>query len=186
MFKLLLLRCASANYVTAVSCRCHVHWKLKAVSCHWHVLQLINSHLSWNADISHHDILILAMCTSMVSQPCLVPQLRKLDGFSNKFQFLICCTCTICIIYLLQPMQLLIVPHARSIPSNQRGKYQISHHHRSWLRQPHKFAFCLSLISWNKLQNLISSGCFTWSCLLKLLVAEIFRRAIKTAIDSFV
>ena len=51
--------------------------------------------------------------------------------------------------------------------------------------QPHKFAFRLSLISRNKLQNLISSGCFTWSRLLKLLVAEIFRRAIETAIDSF-
>jgi hypothetical protein len=51
--------------------------------------------------------------------------------------------------------------------------------------QPHKFAFRLSLASRNKLQNLISSGCFTWSRLLKLLVAEIFRRAIETAIDSF-
>lgn len=51
--------------------------------------------------------------------------------------------------------------------------------------QLHKFAFRLSLVSRNKLQNLISSGCFTWSRLLKLLVAEIFRRAIETAIDSF-
>ncbi|KAJ8588774.1 P-loop containing nucleoside triphosphate hydrolase protein [Rhizopogon salebrosus TDB-379] len=37
----------------------------------------------------------------------------------------------------------------------------------------------------DELQNLISSGCFTWSRLLKLLVAEIFRRAVETAIDSF-
>ncbi|OAX43067.1 P-loop containing nucleoside triphosphate hydrolase protein [Rhizopogon vinicolor AM-OR11-026] len=37
----------------------------------------------------------------------------------------------------------------------------------------------------DELQNLISSGCFTWSRLLKLLVAEIFRRAMETAIDSF-
>ncbi|KAG0699862.1 P-loop containing nucleoside triphosphate hydrolase protein [Suillus ampliporus] len=37
----------------------------------------------------------------------------------------------------------------------------------------------------DELQNLISSGCFTWSRLLKLLVAEIFRRAVETAVDSF-
>ncbi|KAG2345181.1 P-loop containing nucleoside triphosphate hydrolase protein [Suillus weaverae] len=37
----------------------------------------------------------------------------------------------------------------------------------------------------DELQNLISSGCFTWSRLLKLLVAEICRRAVETAVDSF-
>ncbi|KAG2051306.1 P-loop containing nucleoside triphosphate hydrolase protein [Suillus hirtellus] len=37
----------------------------------------------------------------------------------------------------------------------------------------------------DELQNLISSGCFTWSRLLKLLIAEIFRRALETALDSF-
>jgi len=48
---------------------------------------------------------------------------------------------------------------------------------------PRKLFFCVSLVP--KLQNLISSGCFTWSRLLKLLVAEIFRRAVETAVDSF-
>ncbi|KAH0839627.1 P-loop containing nucleoside triphosphate hydrolase protein [Lanmaoa asiatica] len=37
----------------------------------------------------------------------------------------------------------------------------------------------------DELQTLISSGCFSWSRLLRLLVAEIFRRAAETAIDSF-
>ncbi|KAF9224311.1 P-loop containing nucleoside triphosphate hydrolase protein [Gyrodon lividus] len=37
----------------------------------------------------------------------------------------------------------------------------------------------------DELQTLVSSGCFSWSRLLRLLVAEIFRRAVETAIDSF-
>ncbi|KAF8845637.1 P-loop containing nucleoside triphosphate hydrolase protein [Paxillus ammoniavirescens] len=37
----------------------------------------------------------------------------------------------------------------------------------------------------DELQTLVSSGCFSWSRLLRLLVAEIFRRAAETAIDSF-
>ncbi|KAG6378419.1 P-loop containing nucleoside triphosphate hydrolase protein [Boletus reticuloceps] len=37
----------------------------------------------------------------------------------------------------------------------------------------------------DELQTLISSGCFSWSRLLRLLVAEIFRRTAETAIDSF-
>ncbi|KAF9246911.1 P-loop containing nucleoside triphosphate hydrolase protein [Melanogaster broomeanus] len=37
----------------------------------------------------------------------------------------------------------------------------------------------------DELQTLVSSGCFSWSRLLRLLVAEIFRRAAETTIDSF-
>ncbi|KAH7888049.1 P-loop containing nucleoside triphosphate hydrolase protein [Phlebopus sp. FC_14] len=37
----------------------------------------------------------------------------------------------------------------------------------------------------DELQTLLSSGCFAWSRLVRLLVAEIFRRAAETAIDSF-
>ncbi|KAI9574993.1 P-loop containing nucleoside triphosphate hydrolase protein [Boletus coccyginus] len=37
----------------------------------------------------------------------------------------------------------------------------------------------------DELQTLVSSGCFSWSRLVRLLVAEIFRRAAETAIDSF-
>lgn len=37
----------------------------------------------------------------------------------------------------------------------------------------------------DELQTLVSSGCFSWSRLLRLLVAEIFRRAAETAIDTF-
>ncbi|KIJ70441.1 hypothetical protein HYDPIDRAFT_172258 [Hydnomerulius pinastri MD-312] len=37
----------------------------------------------------------------------------------------------------------------------------------------------------DELQTLVSSGCFSWSRLLRLLVAEIIRRAVETAIDSF-
>ncbi|KAL4082007.1 P-loop containing nucleoside triphosphate hydrolase protein [Scleroderma yunnanense] len=37
----------------------------------------------------------------------------------------------------------------------------------------------------DELQTLLSSGCFSWSRFIRLLVAEIFRRAAETAIDSF-